>query len=350
MESIILIGHGSPKKDANNIETIGRFLHSMIHPDCSKGCVKVAYLQFAKPELSDTIKESVRNGAKKIIIHPYFLISGMHVTKDIPEMIKEAEKMYPDVEFIYTEPLGIHEKLVQVIAERIKTAGALLPAEIEEKSFEILSGETDLSDMPQEQLPIIKRVIHTTADFEFKKTLVFHPDAITTGINAIRAGKNILTDVEMVKAGINKKLLKKWGGEVICRIQDAGGDCHGFIDGAKQSRRIGTSPVEQDNRTKAETGIESALKENNNIGIIAIGNAPTALLKVIDIFTNSSLVPHRSSLVIGVPVGFVKALESKALLSAQKFPFITNLSRKGGSPIAAAIVNALLKIAEGGDM
>ncbi|MDP1758789.1 MAG: precorrin-8X methylmutase [Thermodesulfovibrionales bacterium] len=329
MESIILIGHGSPKKDANNIETIGRLLHTMIHPDCSKGCVKVAYLQFAKPELSDTIKESVHNGAKKIIIHPYFLISGMHVTKDIPEMINEAEKMYPDVEFIYTEPLGIHEKLVQVIAERIKTAGALLPGEIEKKSFEIISGEIDLSDVPQEQVPIIKRVIHTTADFEFKKTLLFHPDAITTGINAIRAGKNILTDVEMVKAGINKKLLKKWGGEVICRIQDAG-----------------CMTQEEEPRTKAEMGIESALKENNNIGIIAIGNAPTALLKVIDIFNNPSLVTHRSSLVIGVPVGFVKAFESKALLSAQKFPFITNLSRKGGSPVAAAIVNALLKIAE----
>jgi precorrin-8X/cobalt-precorrin-8 methylmutase len=333
MESIILIGHGSPKKDANNIETMGRLLHSMIHPDCSKGCVKVAYLQFAKPELSDTIKESVRNGAKKIIIHPYFLISGMHVTKDIPEMIREAEKMYPDVEFIYTEPLGIHEKLVQVIAERIKTAGALLPADIEKKSFEIISGEIDLSDVPREQVPIIKRVIHTTADFEFKKTLLFHPDAITTGINAIRAGKNILTDVEMVKAGINKKLLKKWGGEVICRIQDAG-----------------CMTQEEEPRTKAEMGIESALKENNNIGIIAIGNAPTALLKVIDIFNNSSLVTHHSSLVIGVPVGFVKAFESKALLSAQKFPFVTNLSRKGGSPVAAAIVNALLKMAEGGDI
>jgi precorrin-8X/cobalt-precorrin-8 methylmutase len=172
-------------------------------------------------------------------------------------------------------------------------------------------------------------VIHTTADFEFKKTLLFHPDAITTGINAIRAGKNILTDVEMVKAGINKKLLKKWGGEVICRIQDAG-----------------CMTQEEEPRTKAEMGIESALKENNNIGIIAIGNAPTALLKVIDIFNNSSLVTHHSSLVIGVPVGFVKAFESKALLSAQKFPFITNLSRKGGSPVAAAIVNALLKIAE----
>lgn len=338
MESIILIGHGSPKKDANNIETVGRLLHSMLHPDCSKGCVKVAYLQFAKPELSDTIKESVRNGAKKIIIHPYFLISGMHVTKDIPEMIKEAEKMYPHVEFIYTEPLGIHEKMVQVIAERIKTAPELLGADIEKKSFEIISDEIDLSDVPQEQVPIIKRVIHTTADFEFKNTLMFHPDAIAIGVNAIRAGKNILTDVEMVKAGINKKLLKKWGGEVICKIQN--------------SSRISRDKIQNsENKTKAEMGIESALKENNNIGIIAIGNAPTALLKVIEIF-NSPIHPftHSPVVVIGVPVGFVKALESKALLSTQNFPFITNLSRKGGSPVAAAIVNALLKMAEGGDI
>ncbi|MDP3047874.1 MAG: precorrin-8X methylmutase [Thermodesulfovibrionales bacterium] len=336
MESIILIGHGSPKKDANNIETMGRLLHSMIHPDCSKGCVGVAYLQFAKPELPDTIKESVLNGAKKIIIHPYFLISGMHVTKDIPEMIKEAEKMYPDVEFIYTEPLGIHEKLAKVIMERISSARGLLPKDIEKKSFEIISEEIDLSDVPHEQVPIIKRVIHTTADFEFKKTLLFHPDAITTGINAIRSGKNILTDVEMVKTGINKKLLKKWGGEVICKIQNS---------------KFKTQNSE--NKTKAELGIESALKENNNIGIIAVGNAPTALLKIIDLLNNphyASRITHHGLLVIGVPVGFVKAFESKVLLSTQKFPFITNLSRKGGSPVAAAIVNALLKIAEGGDI
>ncbi|MCG2709071.1 MAG: precorrin-8X methylmutase, partial [Thermodesulfovibrionales bacterium] len=163
------------------------------------------------------------------------------------------------------------------------------------------------------------------------------PDAITTGINAIRSGKNILTDVEMVKTGINKKLLKKWGGEVICKIQNS-------------SRFIRDKTQNSENKTKAELGIESALKENNNIGIIAIGNAPTALLKVIEILNNSSLVPRHSSLVIGVPVGFVKAFESKVLLSTQKFPFITNLSRKGGSPVAAAIVNALLKIAEGGDI
>ena len=339
MESIILIGHGSPKKGANNIELTGRLLHSAIHPNCNNNCVKVAYLQFAEPGISDAIKECVESGAKRIIIHPYFLSSGMHVTKDIPEIIKEAEEMYPDREFIYTEPLGIHEKLVHVVMERIYAANGLLPQDIEKRSFEIIAEETDLSNIPSEQLPIIRRVIHATADFEFKNTLIFHPDAIKTGINAIRSGKDILTDVEMVKAGINKRLLGKWGGKVICGIQQS----------AVSSQQSADTTKNSGNKTRAEIGIEIALKENNNIGIIAIGNAPTALLKVIKIFNNSSLITHCSPLVAGVPVGFVKALESKALLAAQKFPFITNLSRKGGTPVAVAIVNALLKIAEGGD-
>ncbi|MBA3071569.1 MAG: precorrin-8X methylmutase, partial [Nitrospirae bacterium] len=140
--------------------------------------------------------------------------------------------------------------------------------------------------------------------------------------------------------GINKRLLGKWGGEVICKIQNS-------------SRFIRDKTQNSENKTKAEMGIDSALKENNNIGIIAIGNAPTALLKIIDLLNNpryASRVTHHGLLVVGVPVGFVKAFESKALLSTQKFPFITNLSRKGGSPVAAAIVNALLKIAEGGDI
>lgn len=332
MEGIILIGHGSPKKDANNIEIIGRLLHNAIHPRCNNGCVKAAYLQFAEPSVEEIIKECVLHGHRKIILNPYFLASGMHVTRDIPEIIKKAEKMYPDVEFIYTEPLGIHEKLVHIVMERIFSANGLMPQDIEKRSFEIISEEIDLSDVPQEQVPIIKRVIHTTADFEFKKTLLFHPDAITTGINAIRAGKDILTDVEMVKTGINKRLLGKWGGEVICKIQNSK-----------------FKAQNSENKTKAEMGIESALKENNNIGIIAIGNAPTALLKIIDLLNNphhALRITHHGLLVIGVPVGFVKAFESKALLASQKFPFITNLSRKGGTPVAVAIVNALLKMAE----
>lgn len=331
MENIILIGHGSPKEDANNIHLVGRLLHAAIHPGCSNGCVKAAYLQFVQPEITEAIEECVKGGAGRIIIHPYFLSSGMHVTRDIPEIIEEARKIYPDVEFICTEPLGIHEKLVHVVKERIYAAKGMLPQDIEKRSLEILSEELDFSDLPAEQLPIIKRVIHATADFEFKNTLVFHPDAIKTGIGAIRAGKDILTDVEMVKTGINKRLLEKWGGKVICNI-----------------RQSAVSNQQSENKTKAEMGIESALKENNNIGIIAIGNAPTALLRTIDIIANSELrTPNSELLVVGVPVGFVKALESKSSLSTQKFPFITNLSRKGGTPVAVAIVNALLKMAEG---
>jgi len=329
MEIILLAGHGSPKRDANNLENVARLLHNTIHPGCGSSCVRIAYLQFAQPDIMEAIKGCANDGAKKIVIHPYFLSSGMHVTTDIPAIVKEAAGMFPHVEFIYTEPLGIHSKMAQVVLERIHAANGLKPAEIEKRSFEIISEETDLGDIPEDRLPVVKRVIHTTADFEFRSSLVFHPDAVKAGLAAIRAGKDILTDVEMVRAGINKRLLERWGGKVVCGIQESG-----------------VRSQESGEKTRAEMGIERTLQKNNNIGIIAIGNAPTALLKVIDLFLNSELLTLDSKLVVGVPVGFVKALESKALLAGQRFPFITNISRKGGSPVAAAIVNALLKMAE----
>ncbi len=325
-DRILLIGHGSPKKEANNIEVIGKLLHQAVHQQCSGDCVKIAYLQFAEPDLMTVFKECIGEGAKKIIVHPFFLSSGMHVTKDIPEMIEEAKGLYPEVEFLYSEPLGVHNKLVDVVLERVYSANGIRPEDIEKRSFEIISEEDDFSSILPEQLPIIKRVIHATADFEFKKSMIFHPEAISAGLKAIMAGKDILTDVEMARTGINKKLIGQWGGKVICNIQN--------IEVGSQHSGV---------RTRAEMGVESALKENNNIGIIAIGNAPTALLKVIDILSQSSA---QDILVIGVPVGFVNALESKTLLSRQKFPFITNLSRKGGTPVAVAVVNALLKMAD----
>src|SRR6266498_2742664 len=98
-ECILLLGHGSPKKDANNLERVGSMLHGMLHAGCTEDCVKIAYLQFAEPSIMDTIKEAVKQGAKKIILHPFFLSSGMHVTKDIPGMIDEARKLYPEVKF-----------------------------------------------------------------------------------------------------------------------------------------------------------------------------------------------------------------------------------------------------------
>jgi precorrin-8X/cobalt-precorrin-8 methylmutase len=326
MESIILIGHGSPKKDANRLCIIADMLHRTLHPGCDGGCVKVAYMEFAEPSIPEALDSEARRGARKIIIHPFFLNAGVHVTKDIPEMISDAESRHPGVDFVYTEPLGVHEKLVQVVIERIHGATFSSPGDIEKKSFEIISEEADFSDVPAGQAPIIKRVVHSTADFEFKKTLVFHPDAVRTGIEAIRSGMSILTDIEMVKAGINKRLLEKWGGRAICKIADE--------EVARVSYETG--------KTRAEVAIAKGLSED--IGIVAIGNAPTALLKVIELVNRSSHLTHRAPLVVGVPVGFVKALESKALLSNQRFPFVTNLSRKGGTPVAVAIVNALLKM------
>ncbi len=327
-ERIIIIGHGSPRKEANTIDSITALLHAELHPGCKDDCVKGAYLQFSEPDIGATIEKSVAEGAKRIIMHPFFLNAGLHVTKDIPDLIAEARQRHPGVEFIFTEPLGLHEKLIEVVKERIAASKGYAPSEIERRSFEIIGGEADLGDIPEERVPIVKRVIHATADFEFVQTLTFHPDAVRTGIEAIKAGKDILTDVEMVRIGINKQLLSKWGGKVICGIQDATSQ----PDTSKNT-----------NFTRAERGIELALSGSHNVGIIAIGNAPTALLKVVDIFNSEDSTS--GILVVGVPVGFVKAYESKALLSSQTFPFITNLSRKGGSTVAVAVINALLKMA-----
>lgn len=336
-ERIIIIGHGSPLKEANTIDSIAEYLHAELHPGCSDHCVRGAYLQFSEPDIETVIGQSVAEGAGRIILHPFFLNAGMHVTKDIPELIEGARQKYPGVIFIYTEPLGMHEKLVDVIKERISACRGYSPANIETRSFEIIGEEANLSGVPEDRIPIIKRVIHATADFELGSTLKFHPSAIKIGIDAIRSGKDIITDVEMVRTGINRRLLAKWGGDVICRLQEA-----------DIETGTGHNPYGLKKMTRAERGIELALKENRNVGIIAIGNAPTALLKVIDIFNSESAIANMKSqvLTIGVPVGFVKAFEAKAILASRDFPFITNLSRKGGSTVAVAIVNALLKMAE----
>jgi precorrin-8X/cobalt-precorrin-8 methylmutase len=320
MEGIILVGHGSPKKEANRMELVGRLLHGRLHPGCSSECVRVAYLQYDAPAVMDAIGEAVRAGAESLVIHPYFLSSGVHVTEDIPGIIREAQALYPDVSFTYTEPLGISEEIVNVVEDRIKAARGIAPERIEAESFNIISRELDLSGLPEETRPIVARVVHATADFDFRSSLVFHPDAVRAGLSAIREGKSVLTDVEMIRAGINIKSLGRWGGRVLCEIGDVepAGD-----------------------QTRAEAAIEEGL--DGRVGIVAVGNAPTALLKCMELINSGRARP---ALVVGVPVGFVRAVESKALLAAQSFPYITSVGRKGGSTVAAAIVNALLKMAE----
>lgn len=200
------------------------------------------------------------------------------------------------------------------------------PEEIEAESFRIIAEELGPTSFDPRTFKVVQRVIHATGDFSFAETLVFHPQAIDAGIDAIRSGRNILTDVNMGAAGVSKGLLAHWGGRVICRVAEP--------DMAESAKERGL--------TRSEVAIEKGLSEN--IGIVSIGNAPTALLKVMDCQQNMQ-ESLRPGLIVGVPVGFVNAAESKEILSEKGFPFITCRGRKGGTPVAVAIVNALIRLA-----
>jgi sirohydrochlorin ferrochelatase len=124
-EIIIIVGHGNPEKEVDNTSYIAGELHKAIHPSCTKDCVRISFLQFMKPDLPEAINKAVKDGARKIIIHPFLLSRGYHVSKNIPDIIKKIKNEHPDVELIYTEPLGAHPKLVEVVLERIREATGL---------------------------------------------------------------------------------------------------------------------------------------------------------------------------------------------------------------------------------
>ena len=196
------------------------------------------------------------------------------------------------------------------------------PMDIEKRSFEIITellGDRRLD--PENEL-VIKRAIHTTADFDYADNLVFSPHAVKTGIEALKGGCDIVTDTQMAKAGISKATLAKLGGEVHCFMSDP--------DVAAEAKARGV--------TRALVSMEKAAKLDKPC-IFAIGNAPTALIRIRELVDAGELTP---ALVIGVPVGFVNVVESKELIIESSVPHIVARGRKGGSNVAAAIVNALL--------
>lgn len=203
------------------------------------------------------------------------------------------------------------------------------PKKIEAASFKIIDKFLSDFNFPKPKNDIIRRVIHTTVDLSYAKELLFHKDAIKNAINAIRNGNNIIVDSNMAEAGVNKNAVKSFKGKVLCFMSDK--------NIISQSKKL--------NITRAILSMRKAAKFIDG-AIVAIGNAPTALFEVCDLIQRNKIKP---ALVIGMPVGFVGALESKKRLLTLDIPYITNQSQKGGSAVAAAIVNALLKIAEGGD-
>ncbi len=196
------------------------------------------------------------------------------------------------------------------------------PQDIEKRSFEIISRELGNAHINAEQAPIIKRVIHTTADFDYLQNLFFSETAVQEGLAALKGGAHIVTDTRMAEAGINKTVLANLGGKVHCFMADA--------DVAETAKKRGI--------TRAAVSMEKACALAVPL-IIAVGNAPTALLRLNELIEAGKILPK---LIIGVPVGFVNVVESKEIIQKAGVPCIIANGRKGGSTVAAAICNALL--------
>ena len=200
------------------------------------------------------------------------------------------------------------------------------PQEIEARSFEIIDGLLSGIKFPRYQKDVVRRVIHTTTELRYARDMIFSEGAISAGINALRRGCNIVVDSSMVMSGINKKISSEFKNKILCPIYNK--------EVIKEAERL--------RLTRAIVAMRESPREING-AIVAIGNAPTALFELCDLIKKAHTKP---SLVIGIPVGFVGAAESKKKLRALGVPYITNKSKRGGSTVAVAIVNALLILAK----
>lgn len=201
------------------------------------------------------------------------------------------------------------------------------PDKIYDYSFSMIAEEMGDHDFSEDEWKIVRRVIHASADFELGRSVIVHPNAIQAGVEAIRKGRHVIADVQMIESGTGKKRFQKHGGDVHCYISDP--------DVMVEAKRLNT--------TRAIIAMQKAVKENEG-GIYAIGNAPTALLELIRLIKEGIAKPD---LIIGMPVGFVSAAESKEeLAKITEVPFITNIGRKGGSTVTVAALNAISLLAD----
>ncbi|MBP5685361.1 MAG: precorrin-8X methylmutase [Candidatus Methanomethylophilaceae archaeon] len=198
----------------------------------------------------------------------------------------------------------------------------MTPREIEEKSMATIMSELNGRTWPEPEFAIVKRCIHTSADFDYADNLVFSKDAAKIGVEALKNGADIVTDTKMAASGINKNKLGSLGGQVHCYISDP--------DVVEEAKAKGC--------TRSTICMQRGAKIDKPV-IFAVGNAPTALVELHRLIKEEGLRP---ALIIGVPVGFVNVVESKELIMTDDIPYIVAKGRKGGSNIAAAIVNAML--------
>ncbi|MCL6584362.1 MAG: precorrin-8X methylmutase [bacterium] len=338
-KALILLGHGSRLKEANeSLYSLAKIIKSK----SSLAIVQPAFLQLASPTLREGIESCLAQGASEIIVHPYFLYPGAHVLHDIPAIIEAARQDHPQVRIRLTPPLGVDDKLAEIVLERVTEIEkeANLPPDqeldsqqldqllsdpdlIERRSLEIISAKIQEEAFPIPLRPIIKRVIHATADLAIVSDIRFSPHFYQQISTSLLQGAPIITDVFMLKEALNLSLLSKFRNPLFCFIRD----------------REVSEMAEKEKITRSMAAVRKGASLYPE-GIYLFGNAPTALREMIQLYRWGKIVP---AAVVGCPVGFVGASEVKRELCQTDLPYFTCLGAKGGSAMAAAVINALLR-------
>jgi precorrin-8X/cobalt-precorrin-8 methylmutase len=342
---LIIIGHGS--KLPHNRENLEK-LADILRKRAAFKTVEISFMIRNKPTIPQAIESLAKKGVSKIVLIPAFLAPGVHTTREIPELIelKEKEPWLKErgIELVYGEPLGADERIAEIIEEKALKALGQEPAKpsavtdaysiaaskkIIDASMQFIRealGDS-IDNVPESNMPVIERVVHATADPEFAKLLVISEKAVEAGVAAIKAGAKIVTDVKMVKAGINEARLKRFGTKISTYIDD--------------ERAVKMAKVKS--LTRSAAAMRLAVEDGLDGAIVLIGNAPTAAFELADAVKQGLAKP---ALIAAVPVGYVGAAESKEAVAELPIPFIVVKGRKGGSTIAVAVFNALLTMAE----
>jgi precorrin-8X/cobalt-precorrin-8 methylmutase len=341
---LIIIGHGS--KLPHNRENLEK-LAEILRKRAAFKTVDIAFMMRNKPTIPEAIESLAEKGVLKIVLIPAFLAPGVHTIQEIPEMIglKEKEPFLTErgIELMYGEPLGSDERIAEIIEEKaLKALGQETAKAVMTDAYSIAASKKiidtsmqlieealgdSIDDVPASHLPVIKRVVHATADPEFAKLLVISDKAVDAGVAAIKAGAKIFTDVKMVKAGINDARVKRFGGKILTYISD--------------ERAV--KMAKDESLTRSAAAVRLAVKDGLDGAIVLIGNAPTAAFELAEAVKQGLAKP---ALIVAVPVGYVGAAESKEAVTELPVPFIIVKGRKGGSTIAVAVFNALLTMAE----
>jgi precorrin-8X/cobalt-precorrin-8 methylmutase len=321
---ILIVSHGSPRAEANEgfIAMVGRVAARL-----GLDNVLPTFFSIALPSISDRVAELAARGVRRIVLMPYFLYTGQHVSHDIPALLAECRRQFPDIAIDVLPTLENDPAVEDVVVERLtalapQVALPTLGAQIERRSYEIIQRQLgSLGNPDAASAAIVQRIVHATADFSFARSLRIHPEAVRRGRAALAAGKPIICDVRMLQAGITKVR-----NEVLCVID--------------REDVVALAAEKQCTRAAASMDV---LAPQLDGAIVAVGNAPTALWRLMEIVARGGPSP---ALVVGLPVGLVGARESKLALLASELCYITNTSARGGSPVAAAAVNALALLQE----